>query len=118
MTAEEKIKQIKLFYEKEDALVSSPFIDDQLNVNRDLFQDVTQKLNISFENKIVMDVGCGSGLLANYFDDHQTYLGMDLNKRKTFQVFKDEKHHYTQGNALELPIQSSTVDVAICMDSF
>ena len=116
--ADEKIKRLREFYQRENALVTSPFIDDNLVLNRDLFEHVTRSLNISFEDKIVLDIGCGSGMLASFFESHKAYVGLDLNRRESFQILKAEKHGYAQADALKLPISDNAIDVAICMDSF
>ena len=115
---ENKIKKIKNFYKNHAALVTSPFIDSDLALNDNLLKSVTNSLSISFENKVILDVGCGSGLLSAFFERHRYYMGIDLNDRTSFQILKDESHHFTQANALELPVSDSVVDVAICMDSF
>ncbi|MBN1481252.1 class I SAM-dependent methyltransferase [candidate division KSB1 bacterium] len=118
MTSDERIKRLRVFYQRENALVTSPFIDDQLNLNRDLFEHVTRSLKISFRNKIVLDIGCGSGILASFFQHHKSYLGLDINLRESFRILKDQSHFYAQANALQMPLHDGSVDVAICMDSF
>ncbi|MBN1466499.1 methyltransferase domain-containing protein [candidate division KSB1 bacterium] len=118
VTEEEKILKLRDFYERESALVTSPFIDDKLQLNRDLFKQVSRSLSMSFNGKIVLDIGCGSGLLAAFFHDHKFYVGMDLNVRDSFKIMRDESHHYAQANALQLPVADNSIDVAICMDSF
>ena len=118
MTAEEKIKNLKEFYQREAALVTSPFIDDKLQLNHDLFNYVTHSLGIDFQDKSILDIGCGSGMLSTFFENHKNYVGLDLNKRQSFQILKDEAHDYAQANALQLPVREQSIDVAICMDSF
>ncbi|MBN1559556.1 class I SAM-dependent methyltransferase [candidate division KSB1 bacterium] len=118
MIEEEKIQKLRLFYQREKALVTSPFIDDDLKLNQDLFARVSRSLNMSFQDKIVLDIGCGSGMLASFFIDHKFYIGFDLNVRGSFKILRDNSHHYAQANALQLPIADNTVDVAVCMDSF
>ncbi len=115
---DDKIKRLREFYQRENALVTSPFIDDNLVLNRDLFAHVTRSLNIDFTNKTVLDIGCGSGMLASFFEDHKNYVGMDLNLRESFKILQDESHHYSQANALQLPVADNSIDIAICMDSF
>jgi SAM-dependent methyltransferase len=57
-------------------------------------------------------------MLASFFNHHKFYLGLDLNLHESFKIMQDESHHYSQANALQLPIADQSVDVAICMDSF
>ena len=118
MTAEEKIKKLRDFYQREGALVTSPFIDDKLQLNHRLFDFVRQSLNIDFRGKSILDIGCGSGMLSTFFADHKQYIGLDLNRRQSFQILKDDSHEYAQGSALQLPVCDNSVDVAIVMDSF
>ncbi len=118
MTAEEKIQKLRTFYQREAALVTSPFIDDQLQLNHELFDHVTRSLDIDFGGKTILDIGCGSGMLSTFFNQHKNYVGLDLNKRASFQILKDESHEYAQANALQLPVSSGSIDVAIVMDSF
>ncbi len=118
MTGEDKIKRLRDFYQRENALVTSPFINDQLELNFALFEHVSRSLDISFQDKTILDVGCGSGMLASFFQNHQQYLGLDLNLRQSFRILKDDSHGYAQANALQLPIRENSCDIVICMDSF
>lgn len=118
MLSEQKIEKLQKFYRYQNALVTSPFIDEQMNLNVTLFEQVQQKLDISFKNSNILDIGCGSGVLGAFFKHHKHYTGLDLNARPSFHVLSDDKHHYSQANAHYLPIRDSVMDIVICMDSF
>ncbi|MDZ7725246.1 MAG: class I SAM-dependent methyltransferase [candidate division KSB1 bacterium] len=89
-----------------------------MTLNSPLFQGLQQRLAISFSNKRILDIGCGSGMLGAFFNNHQHYTGLDLNQWPSFHILTDDKHHYSRANALHLPIQNAIMDIAICMDSF
>lgn len=118
MLSENKIEKLQQFYQKQTALVTSPFIDEQMHLNKKLFQSLQEKLGLSFSNQNILDIGCGTGILGTFFNDHHHYTGLDLNRRESFHVLSDDKHHYSQANALFLPVQDSVMDIVICMDSF
>jgi len=113
-----KIERLKKFYQRNKALVTSPFIDSELNVNNLLFQRVRKTLSINFQDKRIIDLGCGTGVLSTLFSDHRHYTGIDLNKRQDFNMLSDKKTSFVQGNAVELPFATDSADVVICMDSF
>ncbi len=113
-----KIERLKKFYQDNTALVTSPFIDSELNVNSSLFQSVQEKLSLEFQDKRIIDLGCGTGVLSTFFSDHRHYIGIDLNKRPNFSILSDTKTSFVQANAVELPFAAGSADIVICMDSF
>ena len=112
-------QEIKQFYEKEAALVSSPFITQFNEVNGELFHHVFSKLGIPEGNlRVVLDVGCGRGLLSTQFGPPTRYVGIDLALQKTIFDLKDGRRSFVQGDGHFLPIKSNSVDLLVCLDSF
>ena len=112
-----KIKKLQEFYQREKALVTSPFISQDLVLNKELLSRVLQQLDFDIEGN-VLDIGCGTGLLSTFFDSVDFYCGIDLNNHPGYQVLLDDEHRFLQGNALHLPFATEQFDLAICMDSF
>lgn len=112
-------QDIRIFYEKESALVSSPFITQFNQVNQELFSRVFKSLGIPLKkNSLVLDVGCGRGLLSTQFGDETRYVGIDLAVQKTVFSLKEKHRSFVQSDGHYLPIQSNTIDLLVCLDSF
>jgi ubiquinone/menaquinone biosynthesis C-methylase UbiE len=116
----DKLQQdIRIFYEKESALVSSPFITQFNQVNHELFSRVFKSLGIPLKkNCVILDVGCGRGLLSTQFGDETIYVGIDLAVQKTIFSLKDKHRAFVQSDGHYLPIKSNAIDLLVCLDSF
>ena len=115
---DQKIQNMQEFYQREKALVTSPFITQDLVLNKELWSFVSTTLDFDFTDKVILDLGCGTGMLSTYFDTVKFYTGMDLNRHENFQRIGDDSHRFVQGNAQILPYQSHRFDYVICLDSF
>ncbi len=113
-----KIENIQRFYETEKALVTSPFIEQSGKLNRELLATVFDKLGIKTDKRVIADVGCGTGLLARYFDDAMYYIGLDLVFHPTLSALADNTHQFVQADAQINPLQDESVDFIVCLDSF
>ncbi|MDZ7369794.1 MAG: class I SAM-dependent methyltransferase [candidate division KSB1 bacterium] len=111
-------KQIQRFYQEQASLVSSPFITQYNQVKTDLLRKVFHQLNIPYEKSgIILDVGCGRGLLSTIFENG-TYIGLDLVIQKTVLKIKKENACFVQGDGHFLPLRSGSVNFILCLDSF
>ncbi|MBN1997995.1 methyltransferase domain-containing protein [candidate division KSB1 bacterium] len=113
-----KIDRIFEFYKKEKALVTSPFIEIGGKLNDGLLSAVFTALGIETRAKIVVDIGCGTGALARYFNHFSFYVGMDLVKHPSLSGSIDNMHVYSQGDAQQLPFARESADLVVCLDSF
>ena len=58
---------------------SDKFFISQIKRGKNIYNYITQNLNYSFENKFVLEVGCGSGGILKYFQDKGCVIkGCDL----------------------------------------
>ncbi len=115
---EKNIQRIQKFYQTEKALVTSPFISQDGNFNRELMATVFSRLGIDMDNKTVADVGCGTGLLARFFDKDNFYIGLDLVRHSTLSKLNDPHHSFVQADAQLNPLHDEAVDFLLCLDSF
>jgi ubiquinone/menaquinone biosynthesis C-methylase UbiE len=73
--------------------------------------------------KKVLEVGCGRGggasYLSRYFSPDE-YVGIDISKKVIDfceRVHSDDKLHFRQGEAEDVPVQDSSVDAVINVES-
>lgn len=100
---------IQAFYEDHPRMVSSPFggVD---GINRDLFLSALQRLEISLEDKQVLDVGCGRGYAGDAVREHGgEYTGLDF-------VCSRTGFRFAIGDARALPFPDHVFDVVFSID--
>ncbi|MBD3384893.1 methyltransferase domain-containing protein [candidate division KSB1 bacterium] len=113
-----KVEHIQSFYQKEKALVTSPFIHLGGELDAKLLSAVFRRLNISPGGGTVLDIGCGSGALSTYFGEETRYFGIDLVCQPGLKRREGKNKHFTLGNAESLPLKEQSIDLLICLDSF
>jgi len=113
-----KIKRIQQFYQTEKALVTSPFIEQTGKLNQELMATVFEKLGIKTDKFVIADVGCGTGLLVNFFTGVRFYIGLDLVLHPTLSELSDKHHKFVQADAQQNPLTEESVDFLLCLDSF
>ena len=118
MFLDNNIKRIHNFYQTEKALVTSPFIEQTGKLNKELMATVFDKLCIETDKIVIADIGCGTGLLTQYFSGIRFYVGLDLVMHPTLPVLKDKKHQFIQADAQQNPLADESVDFLLCLDSF
>ena len=114
----EQIERLLHFYETEKALVTSPFIQQTGFLDRRLLQGVFGRLGIGGDFEIVVDIGCGSGLLSTFFTDAALYVGVDIVSHPTFSRYRDERHRFIRADAQYPSLASGSADILMCLDSF
>lgn len=104
-------RDVAAFYRENPRMVSSPFggID---GIDADLFRGVLRELVISFENKRVLDIGCGRGFAGAVINaDGGRYTGADfVTSRTGFPLVCSDAAH--------LPFADGAFDAAMCLDAF
>lgn len=115
---DKKIERIHNFYQTEKALVTSPFIEQTGKLNRELMSTVFDKLCIKTDKIVIADIGCGTGLLTQYFSGVRFYIGLDLVAHPTLPKLKDDRHQFIQADAQRNPLADESVDFLLCLDSF
>ncbi len=114
----EQINRIHHFYEKEKALVTSPFIKIGGQLNGRLLLDVFKQLGIQPGKGVVVDIGCGTGALARFFHQNSLYAGMDLVKHPELAGSVDKIRVFVRGDAQMVPFAPQSADLLVCLDSF
>lgn len=70
----------------------------------------------------IIDLGCGNGRFAAFIDLKglkNSYLGID-NSTKLIEIArkKHPKHHFIEGNQLNIPVENSSTDVIVNIRAF
>ena len=74
------LTKMQKYYQSHQKLVTSPFIAHEGLVDMTLLSQVLSELDIVFNSKPILDLGCGTGLLSSYFKDKGlSYIGTDIN---------------------------------------
>lgn len=104
-------KSLREFYANNPLMVSSPFggVD---GIRRELIDPLFAELGIRFDNRRVLDVGCGRGFLGDIVREQGgVYHGLDLvRSRQGFPL--------TLGEATALPFANASFDAVSCVDVF
>jgi len=113
-----QLYKLQEFYQKEKALVTSPFITQEGHVNVTLLDDVFIQLGVDTHAGILLDVGCGTGLLSQVFQNIESYIGIDIVQHPPHRRLMNDHRQFLQADAQRIPIKSHSVDFMICLDSF
>jgi len=112
------------FWSKEQ--IKDVFLDEQREYiwNKDYWKNVIIPLLRLKRNSVILDVGCGLGFLGHYlveFVPKGKIIGVDLSnnlietaKKRAKERELSEAFDFRVENALELPVESETIDVSIC----
>jgi SAM-dependent methyltransferase len=107
------------YYQAHRRLVTSPFIDRNGAVEKGLLERVFRDLEIPSGAGAVLDVGCGSGLLAPFFRERRAdYTGLDINVHPRFRTLASGSVRFVKGSALDLPFDRGRFGLVACVDSF
>ncbi len=105
---------IQNYYRDNPLMVSSPFggVD---GMREDLLADVFDRLNVSIDNRWLLDVGCGRAFLADMVARaNGFYMGIDI---VTCHAQRDDRH-VLQAAADALPFPRGSFDIVTCIDAF
>lgn len=70
-------------------------------------------------NKVIVDVGCGLGVIGNSLDSECNLVcGCDISKRTLEKAkhFSKNKVEFISASIYEMPFKDETVDIVICLD--
>ena len=117
-----QLVSLRDYYIKNPDMISSPFFSlNQAKMN--LLADILDRLDINLKGKDILDVGCGSGQLAEYCKDvdSSSYTGLDINsiyllKRRLESDFKEA--NFLVANGQYLPFKDASFDWIFCIDVF
>lgn len=98
--------------------MTSPFITVNGELNQRLLNRVFAKLGISFENERTLDIGCGTGILSDYFAKSALYIGIDLVSQPGLAAFATASTTFGLGNAETIPLKDESINLVVCLDSF
>ena len=105
--------QRNLYDNKHIAAKDNPFIDTLL--------ESKHLAKINFENKIVLDLGCGWGDILNRMINLQrsTYIGIDFNEKALFtanNLHPSNSIHWILADVDNIPLSKSCVDVILAIN--
>lgn len=112
------------FWSKQE--IKSIFLEEQREYiwNKNYWRDVIVPLLRLETNSVILDVGCGLGFLGSClaeFIPEGKIVGVDLDsslveaaRKRAEEQGLSEIVDFRVGNALELPVESETVDLSIC----
>ncbi len=112
------------FWSKQE--IKSIFLEEQREYiwNKNYWRDVIVPLLRLETNSVILDVGCGLGFLGRClaeFIPEGKIVGVDLDsslveaaRKRAEEQGLSEIVDFRVGNALELPVESETVDLSIC----
>lgn len=104
-------RKIRAFYRENPLLVSSPF-GGVSGANRDLFDDVINRLSLPIEGTSILDVGCGRGFAGEIIRAHGgRYTGVDL-------VPNGVGFPLAVADATRLPFPDASFGGVFCIDVF
>lgn len=82
---------------------------------------LTQFGKVDLSSAIALDIGCSSGLITNHLSSlFYKIVGVEYDRNALNKVEKigDTPPEYLQGDAMALPITSSSIDVIICAQTY
>lgn len=73
---------------------------------------LSKRSNLSLRTR-VLDVGCGTGVLANMFNS-KNYFGFDFDRESIFQARRSlPKYKFVEGNATNPPLNNKKFDLVL-----
>ena len=85
--------------------------------NKNAYEEVYKKIRKTIQNKKVLELACGTGLISNHVADaSKAYIATDFAENMLFQAQKKkttEKLHYMKADASALPFENHSFDVVI-----
>jgi ubiquinone/menaquinone biosynthesis C-methylase UbiE len=76
----------------------------------------------SFEDKVILDLGCAAGSIANYFalNKAKKVYGADISKEhlnKARSIHNSDNLEFVLSTPTKIPLPDATVDIIICIDT-
>ncbi|MBE6875547.1 MAG: class I SAM-dependent methyltransferase [Ruminococcus sp.] len=85
--------------------------------NRQAYQEMYQKISKTIQNKKVLELACGTGLISNHVAEaSKKYIATDFAENMLIQAQKKKstaKLHYMKADASALPFANKSFDVVI-----
>ncbi|MDI6903838.1 MAG: methyltransferase domain-containing protein [Methanocellales archaeon] len=89
-----------------------PSLGQSPSWDRERFKKIISEVG---ESCIVLDLGCGSGILAEFLSEYNRYVGLDINK-EYLRNLHSKKIDVVLGTAECLPFTHSVFDSVICAE--
>ena len=75
---------------------------------------IVEKISEFIDDKLILDIGCGPGIVASFFQQNATVIGLDF----SISMLKSARSRIPQliqGNVFNLPFLNEVFEVATCL---
>ena len=95
----------------------APVYNVFMSMNKNAYAEVYKKIRKTIQNKKVLELACGTGLISNHVAEvSKTYIATDFAENMLFQAQRKkscENLRYMKANAENLPFENHSFDVVI-----
>lgn len=107
---------------KEASMSKKSYNLHRISESIDYFNDLL-KLDINFENKVVLDLGCSTGSIAQQFKNYgaRKIIGIDIDEKAILEakeLNKDTNIEFKLITSHNIPLDDESVDIIVSIDVF